>query len=64
MDLEYSQFMQVVGEKNQAFQKSLECAIIVFEKAQELPPAMRRYMIDNLKEILSENEGVNSYRLD
>jgi len=64
MDLEYIQFNQLVRERNEAKKSALKCALIVFKKAQELQPNMRRYMIDNLKEILSEDGGGKSHRLD
>jgi hypothetical protein len=53
--MDFYQFQQSLRETNESLNLALKCAVIILERAQELPLAQRGIMIDMVRDLISVN---------
>ena len=57
MDQDIFEFLRSLKERNRADHIALQCARFVLGRAKELSPEGRKYMIEYLKELISERKA-------
>ena len=57
MEVELFEFLKTVDESNKADNIALHCAKLILKRSEEVHPAMRRYMIDSVVELI-QGEGL------
>lgn len=64
METYFYEYLRAVNESNKAHNMALRCAVLILKKAAEVPPVMRRPMIDSVAELIQgkriKNKGVES----
>ena len=63
MEDETYQQLLTEREANMVFNRGLQTAVFILEKAESLSPGGRRHLLESLKKNISENEGVYSAKL-
>ena len=56
MDNNFSEFMDKVNEMNRAQEEALKCVIYVYNRALNLRPEMRNYMIESIINFISKKD--------
>lgn len=57
--MDFYQFQQSLRETNESLNLALKCAVIILERAQELPPAQRICALDMVEALISGYEDVS-----
>jgi hypothetical protein len=57
--MDFYQFQQSLRETNESLNLALKCAVIILERAQELPPAQRTCVIDMVEALIPGHEEVS-----
>jgi hypothetical protein len=56
MDLQFSDLQQIIWDKNEITKVALECAVLVFRRARELPPEQQKPVLAIVKDLISVKE--------
>jgi hypothetical protein len=57
--MDFYQFQQSLRETNESLNLALKCAVIILERAQELPVTQREFALDMVEDLMSGHEEVN-----
>jgi hypothetical protein len=58
--MDFYQFQQSLRETNETMNLALKCAVIILERAQELPLIQREFALDMVNELISVHGQENS----
>jgi hypothetical protein len=57
--LQFSDFKQIIRDRNEITKVALECAVCVFRRARELAPDQQKPMLSLLRKLISMEEEKN-----